>query len=145
MYLEIALVLIGLTALIISSDIVVARAKKIAYTMGISELFVGLTIVSIGTSLPEIATNVSAGLAVRSGLEGSGIAIGNIIGSEISQITIILGIVGMVAILDVSRRALFRDGFAMIISISGLLVASLDGSVTQIEGIVLASVYIVVI
>lgn len=87
----IAFLLIGLACLILGSNIFVNGATKLATTLGISDAVIGLTIVAGGTSLPELATSV---VAARKG--NSGIAIGNVLGSNVFNILMILGITGMI-------------------------------------------------
>lgn len=110
--------------------------------MGVSELVVGLTITSVGTSLPEISTNISAGLLVRQGIPSSGIAVGNIIGSCMSQTTIILGTVGAFATLYIQKRALRRDGTAMLFALFAMYIAAVDGMISRLDGVVLVLLYI---
>ena len=87
----VAFLLIGLTGLILGSNIFVNGATKLATTLGISDAVIGLTIVAGGTSLPELATSV---VASRKG--NSGIAIGNVLGSNVFNILMILGITGLI-------------------------------------------------
>ncbi len=142
MFEEIALITVGLAGLWIGSDVVVEAAKNIARRVGISELIIGLTITSIGTSLPEISTNLAAGFSTAAGKDASGIAVGNIIGSELSQITIILGIVGFIATLTTTQKSLRRDGIMMIMAMLLMYMACVDGYVSQDEGVVLVMIYI---
>lgn len=86
------LILIGFLALIIGSRLVVDNAVKLARLFGVSEKFIGITIVSAGTSLPELVTSLVA--AIR---RNSDIAIGNIIGSNIFNIFLILGVSSAIA------------------------------------------------
>lgn len=86
----------------------VERSRRIARWMGVTEFIIGLMVVSIGTSLPEIFLNLSAGFYRLQGVETSGIAVGNIVGSCLSQITLILGVSGLVAHLYVPQRSLRR-------------------------------------
>ena len=138
---ELLLVLIGLGGLIFFSSLIVRKAKIIARALRVSELVIGLTVVSIGTSLPEIATNISAAIAIRRGLESSGIAVGNIIGSEVCQITLVLGIIGMIAALQAARKELIRDGIAMVGAIAALWIVSLNG-ISRVEGMLLVLLYV---
>lgn len=87
----VAFLLIGLTGLILGSNIFVNGATKLATTLGVSDAVIGLTIVAGGTSLPELATSV---VASRKG--NSGIAIGNVLGSNVFNILMILGITGLI-------------------------------------------------
>ena len=85
-------VLLGLALLVIGSNIFVDSASRVAYSLGISEGVVGLTIVAGGTSLPELATSV---VAARKGQ--SAIAIGNVIGSNVFNILLILGLTATIS------------------------------------------------
>lgn len=138
---NIILLLIGVIGLWFGSEIVVESAKRIAKRVGISRLIIGLTITSVGTSLPEISTNLAAGFSTAAGIDASGIAIGNIIGSNLSQITLLLGIAGFIATLTTTKRSLRRDGFMMFLAIFLMFMTCSDGYVTQLEGIVLAFSY----
>ncbi len=125
------------------SNITVNAAKKIAWHLKMSPLFIGLIITSIGTSLPEIITNIIAGVNNLRGIESSGIAIGNIIGSNISNITLILGIIVFFCVLDITKRSLYRDGGVMIaVSAIAYIMAS-NGFISKIEGWILIIIYFI--
>lgn len=134
-------VIVGLGVLLYASDIAVNRARKVAFKLGVSELLIGLTVISIGTSLPEIFLNLTAGFVRLQGLESSGIAIGNVIGSCLSQITIILGLVGLVTTLSVSKRSLKRDGIMLLAAIMLMYVSALDGEISRLDGAILVFIY----
>ncbi len=137
------LVVAGIIGLCIGSDIVVLAAKRIANRLQISPLFVGLTIASIGTSLPEIFTNLMVGFSNLQGTDASGIAVGNIIGSNLGQITLILGIVGLFSTLHIDKRAMRRDGFMMFIALFLMFLVCFNGSVSRIEAVSLIVVYFI--
>lgn len=84
-------IIVGLLCLILGSNLFVSGAVKVASSLGVSDAIIGLTIVAGGTSLPELATSV---VAARKG--DSGIAIGNVIGSNIFNILAILGVTGLI-------------------------------------------------
>ena len=92
---------VGLAGLLSGAKITVDGSKSVAKKLGISEFFIGLTILSIGTSLPEIFTHVIGALKILKDptniLMLSGITVGTNIGSNIIQITLITGIAGLVA------------------------------------------------
>ena len=95
----------GLVLLIIGGELLVRGAVKIAAHLGISPMLVGLTVVGMGTSTPELAASVQASLA------GSpGIAVGNIVGSNLANLLLILGLAALMAPILVPRGALWRDG-----------------------------------
>lgn len=120
-------------------------ARRIAVKLRVSDLIIGLTITSIGTSLPEISTNIMAGFSTLAEKDASGIAVGNIIGSDLIQITLLLGIMGFLATLTIPMRSLKRDGFMLFLSLMLMYITAVDGYVSQGEGILLVLVYIVYI
>jgi cation:H+ antiporter len=89
-------VVVGLALLVLGSNIFVSHASSLAYALGISEGVVGLTVVAGGTSLPELATSV---VAARKGQ--SAIAIGNVIGSNVFNILLILGLTATISPLEI--------------------------------------------
>jgi cation:H+ antiporter len=103
------LILGGLALLIVGGDVMVRGAVKVATRLGVSPLVIGLTLVGFGTSTPELVTSVQASFA------GSpGIALGNIVGSNIANILLILGVAALVTPIVVSASALKRDGAIMV-------------------------------
>tara|TARA_Y100000310_G_scaffold144211_1_gene143481 strand:+ start:899 stop:1810 length:912 start_codon:yes stop_codon:yes gene_type:complete len=121
---------------------VVDHALVIAKQLKISKLFVGLTILSIGTSLPEIFTHINASLKELSGMAASNIAIGTNIGSNIVQITMIIGILGLITKIKSSKSVQHRDGLIMLGSIVLLFLLGLDGVISQIDGALLFFLYL---
>lgn len=107
---DIALSLVGgLVLLVLGGEFLVRGAVRFAERMGLSPLLIGLTLVGFGTSTPELVTSVEAAL------EGSpGIAIGNIVGSNIANILLILGVSALIFPIAVSQSALKRDGVIMV-------------------------------
>ncbi len=141
--LAVFLIVIGLGTLAWGSDLAVGAARSIARRLGVSPLVIGLTLTSIGTSVPEIATNLAAAVSTRAGADASGIAVGNVVGSNLSQITLLLGIVGLAGPMSVPRRALFRDGGMVLASVLLLFAVVADGRATQGEAALLVAVYAV--
>lgn len=131
--LTVVLFLVGIAFLIGGAEGLVRGASRLAVTAGISPLVVGLTVVAFGTSSPELAVTVSS---ATSG--DADIAIGNVVGSNIFNILLILGVSAMVAPLVVSQR-LVRLEVPLMIGVSLLaLLFALDGRVSRVEGAVLA-------
>ena len=95
-WLSVLYVVLGLALLVVGSDVFVDSASKVAYALGVSEGVVGLTVVAGGTSLPELATSV---VAARKGQ--SAIAIGNVIGSNVFNILLILGLTATISPLQI--------------------------------------------
>lgn len=111
--------LTGLAALMLGARLLVDGAVTIAQALGLSEAFIGLTIVAIGTSLPELATSLMAALRKQ-----SAIAIGNIVGSNIFNVLGILGATAIIAPIPVAGRFLTSD-LPVMIGVSALLAAVL--------------------
>ncbi|MBM7604908.1 cation:H+ antiporter [Metabacillus crassostreae] len=128
----------GLAAIIFGGDIVVDNATTIAFSFGMSETLVGLTIVAIGTSLPELITSITAAIKKE-----SEIALGNIVGSNIFNILFVLGAASVVSPLAVDSK-IFIDVLLMIIITVVLLVFSRTGfRIGKREGVFLIISYIV--
>jgi len=100
---------IGLVALMFSAKILVWGAVEIARSYGISELVIGLTIIAIGTSLPELAASVTSALKGH-----HDIAIGNVVGSNIFNLLAVMPIPGLVATTEIAPEVLWRDYGAML-------------------------------
>jgi cation:H+ antiporter len=139
---ELLIFLAGLLGIWYGAHTVVDHALIIAKQLKISKLFIGLTILSIGTSLPEIFTHINASLKELAGSAASNIAIGTNIGSNIVQITLILGILGFLTRIKSSKSVQHRDGLVMLGAIVALFLMGLDGVISQIEGAILFFVYL---
>ncbi|MCH8003498.1 MAG: calcium/sodium antiporter [Nanoarchaeota archaeon] len=142
---------IAIVFLVFVADKVIAKSIKLGKRFGISQIFIGLTVISIGTSLPEITTSVVASLDIIRGnidpFVASSTVLGTNIGSDIVQQTLIIGIVGILAILHgraihISRKFLKEDFLIMILAAVLVLLFGLDGDISRAEGIVLFFGYI---
>jgi len=124
--------IIGLVLLVKGADYLVEGAGKIATLAGISPLVVGLTVVSFGTSSPELAVSIQANFT-----EQAAISVGNVIGSNITNILLILGIAATITPLSVSQK-LVRMDVPIMIGISVLLLFfSLDRQIGKLDGFLL--------
>ena len=103
------LIVAGIVGLPVGADLLITGAKSIAIALGVSETVIGLTLVAIGTSLPELATTIMAALRRQ-----SEVAIGNVIGSNIFNVTAIIGAAALFAPLPVPAEILGRDLWVMI-------------------------------
>ncbi|MDW8325921.1 MAG: calcium/sodium antiporter [Anaerolineales bacterium] len=126
----------GLAALTLGAEVLVRGAARLAAALGISPLVIGLTVVAFGTSSPELAVSVQA---AWSGEAGADIAIGNVVGSNIFNVLLILGLSAVVAPLIVSQQLVRVDVPIMIgVSLLFALMAS-DGKVDRLDGLLLFS------
>ena len=136
MLLTIALGIIGMCAIIGGGNLVVNSASAIAMTLGMSENLVGLTIVAMGTSLPEFITSV---IATRKG--EIDIAVGNVVGSNIFNILFVLGIAGIINPMSVSFVAICDIAILVIVSALILFVTK-KKEINKYNGLMLIAIYI---
>ena len=133
---------VGLLLLIISSRILVWGAVDLATTFGISDLVIGLTIVAVGTSLPELASSI---IAARKGEHD--LALGNILGSNLFNTLAVVGIAGLIAPMPVAPEVLTRD-FPVMAALTLVLFAMCygfrgPGRINRIEGSALLLAFVV--
>jgi cation:H+ antiporter len=135
------LVLAGAALLAVGADVLVGASVEMALRLGASELFVGLTIVAIGTSLPELAASLAA---VRAG--HGDMCAGNIVGSNLFNILLIGGTVSTIAGMDVRNELLLVEFPALILLSALLLWVFKSGRiVSRKEGVILLSLYAVIL
>ncbi|MDM7955819.1 calcium/sodium antiporter [Blastomonas sp.] len=121
---------LGLILLVAGGDLLVRGAVRIAERLKLSPMLIGLTVVGMGTSMPELAASLQASLA------GSpGIAIGNIVGSNLANTLLILGAAALVAPIAVERPTLWRDGGVGVVAVVLLLAAGLTVGLSRPVGI----------
>jgi len=134
-------VVVGMGLLVISSRILVWGAVEIARGFGVSDLIIGLTVVAIGTSLPELASAISA---TRKGEHD--LAIGNVIGSNLFNTLAVVGIAGAIHPLEIEPAVLYRDCLLMgILTVALFMVRSGRHGQKQIsraEGLILLAIYV---
>lgn len=129
MLLAAATILLGFIVLIWSADLFVDGAASIAENIGMSPIIIGLTIVSLGTSAPEVLVSINASLS------GAGsLAIGNAIGSNIANIGLVLGVTLLVAPLVVHHRCMKKEIPVLLVATAGVGVLVLDGQLTAFDG-----------
>ncbi len=123
----------GLVVLAVGGEFLVRGAVRLARALGVSALVVGLTVVAFGTSAPEAAVTIFA--ASRGTAEAASLAIGNVVGSNIANILLILGFAAAIGPLAVSRRLIRFDGPIMILSAALFMaLAWLTGRIDRIAG-----------
>jgi len=135
------LIAIGLFGLWIGTKWVINGALGLAKLLHLSHSFVGLAILGVGTDLPEVFVTLKAAILHLKGIESSGIITGNAIGSSISQITIILGIAGLLLKFSMTKEDLFRNGVFLLSSTLLLFMFGFDGVINRIEGTILVITY----
>lgn len=134
---SIVAILLGLSFVIFGGNLVVENASRIARSLGMSDTLVGLTIVAIGTSLPELVTSV---VAAKKG--DSGIALGNAVGSCIFNILFILGVASLLTPIHAVSELIFDTGVLIGVSMLMLLLAFTGKRTSRWEGIISVMCYV---
>ena len=132
------MVVLGLVGIIFGGNYVVDNACIIAEKLGMSEQFIGLTIVAVGTSLPELVTSV---VAARKG--ESDIALGNVIGSNIFNIVFILGASAVLAPMTVDILSIVDIIVLLVVSVLSLIFAKTQNRFSRLEGASMLGIYMV--
>ncbi|MFN3846814.1 MAG: calcium/sodium antiporter [Paracoccaceae bacterium] len=123
---------IGLVALFLGGEYLVRGASNIARHFNLSPMVIGLTIVGFGTSAPELLVSVQAALANQ-----PAIAIGNVLGSNIANILLILGVSAVIAPLLIPLRKVWRDIGIVLVATAVLWIMLLDGTISRLDGVIL--------
>ncbi|MEM9456030.1 MAG: calcium/sodium antiporter [Myxococcota bacterium] len=130
MTLDVVMLLSGLVILAFAADRFVVAAARLSRLWGVSPVLVGALIVGMGTSAPELLVSILAAL------EGdANLAIGNAVGSNVSNVTLVIGVTALVAPLTGSARVLKREGIAMLLAVVVLTVLLYDLTLTRTEGL----------
>jgi len=129
---EYIIFIVSMAALIYGADFVIEESEKIALHYKISSFVIGATVVALGTSLPEMAASI-----VASSHHKSDLAVSNVIGSNIFNIALVLGVVFLIAGRMIPKRDMFADDSAWaLFPIMVFLVVGYDGTISRFEGVV---------
>jgi cation:H+ antiporter len=142
---DFAVVLGGALAILLLAEIVVRQTLRIAHHLGLSGTFVGLTVLSIGTSLLEISVHIMGSVRILREPAAmdtvSALVIGSNIGSDIFQQNIVLPVIGLAAVVVVAERELVVEVGGLIVASALLWFACLGGTINRHEGILLVLAY----
>lgn len=139
MLIELVLLIVGFAMLIKGADIFVEGAAGIAAKFGIPQLVIGLTIVAMGTSAPEAAVSITAAFKGT-----ADITIGNVVGSNIINILIILGVTALIVAVAVQQSTIrYEIPFVVLVSAVLLVMGALDGNIGRLDGVILWLLFIV--
>ena len=136
MVIEILLLLFGLVLLTKGSDYFVRAAGSITKKLGVSEFVIGLTLVALGTSIPELASSIIA--SMRGAPE---LVIGNVVGSNIANVALIVGITAVIVVIATKEEMLKRDGYVMLFATALFFLFMVNGVVSRIEAGILLVLY----
>ena len=133
----IAFLLLGLVGLVLGSNVFVDNASALARVLGVSDAVIGLTVVAGGTSMPELATSI---VAARKG--NSGIAIGNVLGSNVFNILFILGVTGVISPMSINGITSLDLSMMIISMILLWLFSYTKFTIERWEGFVLTAMFV---
>lgn len=132
MPLQVVLFVVGLTVLAVGAELFIRGAVRVARKFGVSPFVIGLTLVGFGTSAPELVVNLSA--AFQSNPE---LAIGNVVGSNIANVGLILGMAAVIRTLDAEMRLLKVETPLVLVASIAVWVMSLDGDLGRVDAAIL--------
>jgi cation:H+ antiporter len=128
------LLLAGAVLLLIGAELLVRGASRLAAAAGVPSLVIGLTVVAFGTSAPELAVSLGAALAGQ-----PGIAVGNVVGSNIFNVLFILGVSALIVPLTVQSQLVRLDVPVMMAASVALLLLAMDGAIGRVDGVLLCA------
>lgn len=134
-------VLMGLALLCVGGEVLVRAAVALAGRLNVSPVLIGLTIVAFGTSAPELTVAITAALGGE-----SGITVGSVVGSNISNIFLVLGLTALIQTLHPERSVILRDGLFMLAVTIAFAAVCLTGAITAAQGtlfLLLLAAYVV--
>jgi cation:H+ antiporter len=126
--LDVLFLVAGLVLLVTGAQALVTNASKLASSLGVSELAIGLTVVAFGTSAPELAVNLGAALGGNTGL-----AFGNVVGSNIANIGLVVGLCALVRPLLIEEAVVRREIPMMLLASAAALILGMDGGQGGVE------------
>ena len=129
---DIGLLILGLVFLIFGGDLLVRSAVSFAEKFGVSSFLIGVTVVSFGTSIPELMVSIQAAMD-----QAADIAIGNVLGSNIANIALVLGVSVVLRPLSVTTNTYKLSWWVMLISSLLFILFLLDNVITKMEGLLL--------
>lgn len=119
----------GLVVLTIGAEVLIRGSTALARQLGVSDLLIGLTLVGFGTSTPELVSSVQAAF-----LGSPGVAVGNVVGSNIANILLILGLAAAIAPFAVDQKAFRRDGLVVLVATLAAIGVSMTGQFSRTAG-----------
>lgn len=136
MIVDILLFAAGLAGLTLGADWMVSGSTRLADSLGVPPLVSGLTVVAFGTSAPELVVSVDAAWTGRGGL-----AVGNVMGSTVANVGLIVGLCALFSPVAVHRRLLAREGPLVVVVLGLVLVLSLDTTLGRLDGLALLAAF----
>lgn len=140
---QIIIFFIGLVGLWFGAELVIRGALGLARRFGLSETFIGLIVLALGTDLPEIMVSVTGALEQLKGVNTSGIIVGNVIGSNMSNMVFVLGSVGLLGgSMAINKKEMWWQSISVIAATLLFLFLSADGVISRTEGWAFLAAYL---
>lgn len=133
---------LGLIGLWLGSELITNSATVIAKRMGLSETFIGLTILALGTDFPEIMVAVTGAVEQLGGVDTAGLVVGNVVGSSMSQIALVMGLSGLLKVFKMRKKEVVRNGLMLVVTTLMLFILGLDGLISRTDGLILVVFYL---
>lgn len=137
----IVFLVLGLVGLCFGAATALNATVAIGERHGLSELFLGLTVLAIGSDLPEIVVAIDGGLLQLRGIDAGGVVVGNAIGSAVANAGLVLGLVSVARPIALEISDLRRDGGVLVLAIALFALVGFDGQVGRFEGVALTLAY----
>ncbi|MFH2118291.1 MAG: sodium:calcium antiporter [Candidatus Paceibacterota bacterium] len=140
---QIIIFVLGLAGLWFGAELVIKGALGLARQFGLSESFIGLIVLALGTDLPEIMVSVTGAIEQLHGVNTSGIIVGNVIGSNMSNMVFVLGSVGLLGgSMVINKKEMWKQSLAVVAATLLFLVLSADGVLSRSEGWMFLTAYL---
>lgn len=136
-------VFICLAGLWYGSQLLISGALDLSKKSGLTQSFIGATVLSVCTNLPEIMVSFSAAFQQWQGVDSAGLALGNVVGSSVSQVSLVIGLAGFASALKVNKKELLKHGTMLIVSTMLLLLFASDGFISRAQGLILVLFYLI--
>lgn len=146
MFTDLLILFVAIITLWLGAELITRSAIRIAKSLALSEGFVGLTIVALGTSFPEITMSVTGAIQKLTGqADPSSIVIGNVLGSSLNQLTLVLAVAGLLKVMNFHKNRIFFDSAFSVAAVVALYVMAQDGVITRSEGLLSVLFYLLYI
>lgn len=134
--------IVALLFIWLAANIITGAASRLAKSWGMSESFVGMTIIALGTSFPEITLAVTGAVQTLAGQDTSDIVIGNTIGASMNQLILVVAISGLLKIIRFKKKSVFFNSAFAIVAATAFYIFSRDAVISRFEGASLVAFYI---
>lgn len=127
----------------LSANLITGAASRLAKAWGMSEGFVGMTIVALGTSFPEITLSITGAVQTLAGQDTSDIVVGNAIGASMNQLILVVAIAGLLKVIRFKKKNVFFNATFVIMAATAFYIFSRDGLIARFEGAAMLGFYFV--